>query len=119
DGVTAVSQSLKDATYQTFGVRNQIEVIYNFVNCTTYKPASSPALRETYATEGEKVLIHLSNFRAVKRPADVVEIFFRVQQEIPAVLLMVGDGPERSNAEWRARQHGIDKKVYFLGKQDN
>jgi len=119
DGVTAVSQSLKDATYQTFGVRNQIEVIYNFVNCTTYQPASSTALRETYAPQGEKVLIHLSNFRAVKRPADVVEIFFRVQQEIPAVLLMVGDGPERSNAEWRARQYGIDKTVYFLGKQDN
>jgi L-malate glycosyltransferase len=106
DGVTAVSQSLK-------------EVIYNFVNCEIYKPAGSPELRNLYAPQGERVLIHLSNFRAVKRPADVVEIFFRVQREVPAVLLMVGDGPERSNAEWRARQYSIEKKVYFLGKQDN
>jgi L-malate glycosyltransferase len=119
DGVTAVSQSLKEATYQTFSVRNQIEVIYNFVNCEIYKPAGSPELRNLYAPQGERVLIHLSNFRAVKRPADVVEIFFRVQREVPAVLLMVGDGPERSNAEWRARQYSIEKKVYFLGKQDN
>jgi N-acetyl-alpha-D-glucosaminyl L-malate synthase BshA len=119
DGVTAVSQSLKEATYQTFAVRNEIEVIYNFVNCATYKPAASMKLRNLYAPQGERVLIHLSNFRAVKRPADVVEIFFRVQREIPAVLLMVGDGPERSNAEWRSRQYAIEKKVYFLGKQDN
>jgi len=119
DGVTAVSRYLQDATYKTFAVRNEIEVIYNFVNCDSYQPAGSDGLRERYAPRGEKVLIHVSNFRAVKRPADVVEIFALVQREIPAVLLMVGDGPERSSAEWIARNHLIQEKVHFLGKQDN
>ena len=119
DGVTAVSWYLQDATYKTFAVRNEIEVIYNFVNCDSYQPAGSDGLRERYAPRGEKVLIHVSNFRAVKRPADVVEIFALVQREIPAVLLMVGDGPERSSAEWIARNHRIQEKVHFLGKQDN
>src|SRR5437867_1485243 len=119
DGVTAVSRYLQDATYKTFAVRNEIEVIYNFVNCDSYQPAGSDGLRERYAPRGEKILIHVSNFRAVKRPADVVEIFALVQREIPAVLLMVGDGPERSSAEWIARNHRIQEKVHFLGKQDN
>ncbi len=119
DGVTAVSRYLKDATYKTFAVRNEIEVIYNFVNCDFYKPAGKDGLRERYARAGEKILIHVSNFRAVKRPTDVVEIFARVQREIPAVLLMVGDGPERSSAEWVTRNYGIENRVHFLGKQDN
>jgi N-acetyl-alpha-D-glucosaminyl L-malate synthase BshA len=119
DGVTAVSHFLKDATYKTFGVRRDIEVIYNFVNCDNYKPARDPAMRERFAPHGERVLIHLSNFRAVKRPTDVVEIFERVRRHIPAVLLMVGDGPERSSAEWVVREYGIEKQVYFLGKRDN
>jgi N-acetyl-alpha-D-glucosaminyl L-malate synthase BshA len=119
DGVTAVSHFLKDATYKTFGVEHDIQVIYNFVNCDNYQPARDPALRETFAPKGERVLIHLSNFRAVKRPTDVVEIFERVRRHIPAVLLMVGDGPERSSAEWIVREYGIEKKVHFLGKRDN
>ncbi len=119
DGITAVSQFLKDATYKTFGVSNDIEVVYNFVNCDNYKPAPEQAIRDTYAPAGEKVLIHLSNFRPVKRPTDVVEIFVRVNAEIPSVLLMVGDGPERSNAEWLARHHGVERRVHFLGKRDN
>ena len=119
DGVTAVSQYLKEATVNSFGVKNEITVIYNFVNCDVYVPASNSALRAQYAPHGEKILIHLSNFRAVKRPTDVVEVFSIVQKQLPAVLLMVGDGPERSSAEWVARHNGVDRKVHFLGKRQN
>jgi len=119
DGVTAVSRFLKEATINIIGATNQIEVIYNFVNCDKYKPSTNQELRDYLAPQKEKILIHVSNFRAVKRPTDVVEIFVRVQQQMPAVLLMVGDGPERSNAEWCARNRGVDGKVHFMGKRDN
>jgi L-malate glycosyltransferase len=119
DGVTAVSQYLQEATYRTFGVRNQIEVIHNFVNCDIFKPSNRSDLRARFAPDGQKILIHLSNFRPVKRPVDVVDVFAMVQSKLPAVLLMVGDGPERSNAEWRARDHGIEKSVHFLGKRSD
>jgi N-acetyl-alpha-D-glucosaminyl L-malate synthase BshA len=119
DGVTAVSQFLKEATVNIIGARSDIEVIYNFVNCEKYKPSDNSELREHFAPQNEKILIHVSNFRPVKRPTDVVSIFELVQKEIPSVLLMVGDGPERSNAEWAARNNGIERKVYFLGKQEN
>jgi N-acetyl-alpha-D-glucosaminyl L-malate synthase BshA len=119
DGVTAVSSFLRDATYSSLGVKKEIEVIYNFVNCNVYRPAESSEIRDRFAQPGERILIHLSNFRPVKRPTDVVEIFRRVQGEIPSVLLMVGDGPERGNAEYLARSYGIEKKVHFLGKRDN
>lgn len=119
DGVTAVSHFLREATLRTFGVKKEIEVIYNFVNCDNYKPIENEELRSHYAPNGEKILIHLSNFRPVKRPADVVEVFVRVQSKLPATLLMVGDGPERSSAEWLTRHHGVEKKVHFLGKRDN
>jgi N-acetyl-alpha-D-glucosaminyl L-malate synthase BshA len=119
DGVTAVSRYLRDATLRTFEVKKEIEVVYNFVNCDNYRPTENIELRENYTPNGEKILIHLSNFRAVKRPTDVVEIFRRVQARIPAALLMVGDGPERSSAEWMAREHHLEKKVHFLGKRDN
>lgn len=119
DGVTAVSRYLREATERVIGTRRGIEVIYNFVNCDKYKPTANRDLRSRFAGKNEKILIHVSNFRAVKRPSDVVEIFARVRRCIPASLLMVGDGPERSNAEWRARSHGLEDKVHFLGKQDN
>ncbi len=119
DGVTAVSSFLKDATIKVIGATTNIEVIYNFVNCDKYRAARDSELRSHFAPEGEKILIHVSNFRAVKRPADVVDIFARVRKEIPSILLMVGDGPERSNAEWAAHNHGIEHSVHFLGKQDN
>ena len=119
DGVTAVSHYLKEATINVLGVKNSIEVIYNFVNCDKYKPSTNKDLKDYFAPDGQKILIHVSNFRAVKRPVDVVDIFVRVQKQIPAVLLMVGDGPERSNAEWAARHSGVERKVHFLGKQDN
>ncbi len=119
DGVTAVSKFLKQATQETFGVKNEIEVIYNFVNCDIYHPEPRPELRARFARPGEKILIHLSNFRAVKRTDLVVEIFLRVQKEVPGVLLMVGDGPERSHAEFLAHRYRIENKVHFLGKRDN
>ena len=119
DGVTAVSHFLREATINIIGAKSEIEVIYNFVNCNKYKPSENRELRHSFAPKGEKLLIHISNFRPVKRPTDVVEIFARVQQKIPSILLMVGDGPERSNAEWFARNSGVDQKVHFLGKQEN
>jgi L-malate glycosyltransferase len=119
DGVTAVSRFLKEATINVIGATKEIEVIYNFVNCEKYKPSDNRNLRDHFAPNNERILIHVSNFRPVKRPTDVIDIFERVQREIPAVLLMVGDGPERSNAEWAARNSGIEQKVHFMGKQDN
>jgi L-malate glycosyltransferase len=119
DGVTAVSNYLKEATIHVIGAKHDIEVIYNFVNCDIYKPSVNRDLRNYFAPDGESILIHVSNFRAVKRPADVVRIFLSVQKKLPAMLLMVGDGPERSKAEWYAREAGIEKRVHFLGKQNN
>jgi N-acetyl-alpha-D-glucosaminyl L-malate synthase BshA len=119
DGVTAVSHFLKEATLRVIGASKDIEVIYNFVNCDKYRPLQNEPLRSHFAPDKEKILIHISNFRAVKRPTDVVEIFHQVQEKMPAILLMVGDGPERSNAEWAAKSRGIDQKVHFLGKREN
>ncbi len=121
DGVTAVSNYLREATYRIFGVKNEIRVIYNFVNCDrcSVDPAAADALRRQFAPGGERVLIHLSNFRPVKRPTDVVEVFAHVRSRLPAVLLMVGDGPEKANAEYLARERGLDRCVHFLGKRDD
>jgi len=119
DGVTAVSRYLKDATRDVIGAKKEIEVIYNFVNCEKYRPSPDSALRERFAPAGEPILIHISNFRAVKRPADVVEIFGKVREKIPAALLMIGDGPERGQAERRAREKRLDDCAHFLGKQEN
>ena len=120
DGVTAISNYLRDKTVQEFGVKREIEVIPNFVNCDVYTPLSEEARsngRAQFAEPGEKILLHLSNFRPVKRAVDVVEIFARVAREIPARLILVGDGPDRSQAEWLARKMGIQDRVHFLGKQ--
>ena len=119
DGVTAVSRYLRDATHSIIGTKKDIEVIYNFVNCDKYKPSINHNLKTEFAPHGEKILIHVSNFRPVKRPVDVVKIFSRVQKKVPAVLLMIGDGPERGQAEWEARNCKIDHKIHFLGKQNN
>jgi len=119
DGVTAISQYLKDRTIKEFDVKNHIEVIHNFVNCDIYKRSTEGSkLRIQYADPGEKVLVHLSNFRPVKRVLDVIEIFDRVQKKIPSRLLMVGDGPDRSNAEYLTSKKGIQERVHFLGKHE-
>lgn len=119
DGVTAVSHFLKEATINVIGVRKEIQVIHNFVNCDLYRRSENRELRSRFAPQEESIAIHVSNFRAVKRPADVVDIFARIQQALPAVLLMAGDGPERSKAEWAVRNCGLEDKVHFLGKQEN
>lgn len=119
DGVTAISNYLRERTLREFDVKNHIEVIYNFVNCDLYcRDAGAAERRLEYAPKGERVLVHLSNFRPVKRVTDVVEIFDRVRKQMPAKLLMIGDGPDRSRAEWLAVQKGIHDDVLFLGKQD-
>jgi N-acetyl-alpha-D-glucosaminyl L-malate synthase BshA len=122
DGVTAISSYLRDKTIQEFHPDRHIEVIPNFVNCDVYTPLSAAertAGRARYAAPGEKILMHLSNFRPVKRTADVVRIFSRIARQMPARLLMIGDGPDRSAAEWIAHRKGIQDRVHFLGKQDN
>ena len=119
DGVTAISNYLRDRTVNEFDVKNEINVIYNFVNCDIYNRSSKDAEnRANYADKNERILVHLSNFRPVKRVSDVIEIFDRVQKEVPSRLLMIGDGPDRSRAEWMAHKLGIKDRVNFLGKQD-
>src|SRR5579862_5930111 len=119
DGVTSISKYLKERTVEVFDVETPIEVIPNFVNCDLNERTPEVlARRSDYAKPGEKLLVHLSNFRPVKRVQDVIEIFYRVQKKIPARLLMIGDGPERSRAEWLAVNKGVHNKVDFLGKQD-
>ncbi len=119
DGVTAVSNYLKQETYKVLGAGKKIEVIYNFVNCDKYKPLKDHPLKKCLAPNNEKILIHVSNFRPVKHLSDVVEIFMRVHARIPAVLLMVGDGPERSRTERLVRRYRIEERVHFTGKQAN
>ena len=123
DGVTSISNYLRDKTLQEFGIKNPIEVIPNFVNCDVYKPLDADAretARQRYAGPGEKILVHLSNFRPVKRVLDVVNIFSQVVEHgIAARLLLVGDGPDRSAAEWLAHNLGIQDRVSFLGKQES
>src|SRR6202142_2826534 len=120
DGVTSISNYLREKTVQDFGILRPIEVIPNFVNCDEYKPLGDRRAdaRARYADPAEKILIHLSNFRPVKRILDVIEVFSRVAQVIPARLLMVGDGPDRSSAEWLVNSKGLQSRVQFLGKQE-
>ena len=118
DGITSVSEYLKRATEETFGIRQPIEVITNFVNCDEYCRKPEPAVRAQWAPNGEPILMHLSNFRPVKRVTDVVDIFALVREKLPARLVMVGDGPDRGAAEWTAEKRGVIKDVVFLGKQD-
>ena len=118
DGVTAISHYLRERTLQVFDVKRPVQVIYNFVNCDLYRrDPESEKHRAEYAQADERILVHLSNFRPVKRVPDVVEIFDQVQRQVPARLLMIGDGPDRSTAEWMVRRKGIQDRVHFLGKQ--
>ena len=121
DGVTAISQYLRERTVREFGIPNNIHVIYNFVNCEQYcrqKEKDLTEHRAEYAHHGERILVHVSNFRPVKRITDVIEIFDRVRKKIPSKLLLMGDGPERSPAERLVVQKGIHDDVIFLGKQE-
>jgi N-acetyl-alpha-D-glucosaminyl L-malate synthase BshA len=112
DGITTISKNLQQQTAEVFGVANEIRVIHNFVNCDLYKP-------DPERQPKEKQLIHLSNFRPVKRVLDCIRILKEVLKSTPAHLVMVGDGPERGPAEMLARELKIDRHVTFLGKQDH
>ncbi|HET9180334.1 MAG TPA: N-acetyl-alpha-D-glucosaminyl L-malate synthase BshA [Terriglobia bacterium] len=118
DAVTAISEYLRQTTLKEFGITRPIDVIPNFVNCDVFHPQDKHSRRQDFASHGEKVLAHLSNFRPVKRVMDVVEIFARVRKKIPSKLLMIGDGPDRTSAEWLARDKKISDDVLFLGKQN-
>ncbi len=117
NAVTAISEYLRQMTLKEFDVHRPIEMIPNFVNCDVFQPAKGNSRREEFAPGNEKVLVHLSNFRPVKRVPDVIEIFALVRKEIPAKLLMIGDGPDRATAEWMVHQNGLASAVTFLGKQ--
>lgn len=121
DGVTAISDYLRQQTRENLGIEREIEVIRNFVNCDFYNrdPKLVAHQRPQYADPEEKLLVHLSNFRPVKRATDVVAAFARVSQKVPARLLMIGDGPERSAAEFLAKRLGVADRTDFLGKQEN
>jgi len=119
DGITSISHYLRRETENVFGVSNEIRVIQNFVNCDLYHPDNAKKGAAAYAPGGEKLLIHLSNFRPVKRVLDCIKILAEVRKKVPAHLLMVGDGPERGPAEHLARQLKVDKCVSFLGKQNH
>ncbi|MHB0950112.1 MAG: N-acetyl-alpha-D-glucosaminyl L-malate synthase BshA [Gemmatimonadaceae bacterium] len=119
DGLTAVSRYLQEETFNAFGCTAcRIEVIHNFVDPEVYDRARYPDPFRGQLDGGRRVLMHVSNFRAVKRVCDVVRVFARVAKEIPSVLVMVGDGPERVNAEAEAQALGVTDSVYFLGKLD-
>lgn len=118
DGVTAVSQHLRDTTYGAFDIKREIEVIYNFIDFQRFRKSDKSHFKKALAPDGEKILVHVSNFRKVKRPEDVIHVFEKVLGRLPAKLLMVGDGPERAPLETLCRDLDLQQHVRFLGKQD-
>jgi N-acetyl-alpha-D-glucosaminyl L-malate synthase BshA len=115
DAVTAVSQSLKNDTYKLFGINQEIDVIPNFLN-SEHEPVEAFAeLRREYAEDNERIIIHMSNFRPVKRIIDIIEVFAQVRQSINSKLILLGDGPERSRAEQKCRELNITDHVTFVG----
>jgi L-malate glycosyltransferase len=115
DNVTAVSRYLTEMTVRELGVRRSVETIPNFIDPNRYRPDGASSFAKTLVRDGEAAVIHVSNFRPVKRIRDVLAIFDRIRQKIPARLLLIGDGPERSMAERVARQRGFEDRATFLG----
>ncbi|MEX0813075.1 MAG: N-acetyl-alpha-D-glucosaminyl L-malate synthase BshA [Chitinophagales bacterium] len=118
DGITAVSENLKEETYRHFDIKKDIRVIPNFVDFSRFSKVNKDHFKKAIAPNGEKVLVHVSNFRKVKRVSDVVLAFKEIVKEVPAQLLLIGDGPDRSKVEALCRELGICKDIRFLGKQD-
>jgi N-acetyl-alpha-D-glucosaminyl L-malate synthase BshA len=116
DTVTAVSQSLKADTYRALRVRRPIEVIPNFLDCERHRRIAVPKLRAELSPQGQPVIVHISNFRPVKRVEAVVEIFRRIRAVMPARLLLVGDGPDLGTAQMRIAEHGLERDVEFRGE---
>jgi len=119
NGITSISEFIRERTAEVFGVKDRVRVIPNFVNIETYKPDVAKSGAGQFAPAGDKLLIHLSNFRPVKRVFDCIQILARVRKATPAHLLMAGDGPDRGPAEILARELGVEKHVSFLGKQNH
>jgi len=121
DGITSISQYLKEETERAFSITRHIEVIRNFVNCDVYmrRPEVYERDRQKYAAPEEALFVHLSNFRSVKRATDVVHTFAKVTRELPARLMLIGDGPDCSEAERLAVSYGIKNRIHFLGKQNS
>lgn len=118
DAVTAVSQDLIRETREALDITRDIDLTYNFVDHRVYYPRDSASLRCDYADPSERVLMHISNFRPVKRVGDVVEIFARVNEQVPSKLLLVGEGPDLPKIQGRIQELGLSDRVHFLGKQD-
>lgn len=118
DAVTSVSQSLKDQTYAFFHIEKDIHVIPNFIDFTRFSKKPKEHFKTAIAPQGERILVHTSNFRKVKRVEDVIHVFSRVMEKIPSKLLLIGDGPERMHIEKLCRDLDICDRVTFLGKQD-
>ncbi|MEJ2113303.1 MAG: N-acetyl-alpha-D-glucosaminyl L-malate synthase BshA [Flavobacteriaceae bacterium] len=118
DAVTAVSQSLKEDTMRLFNVTNEIKVIPNFIDSEKGKSLFKDCQREMMANDDEKIITHVSNFRKVKRIEDVIAVFYNIQKELPAKLMMVGEGPEKEPAELLCRKLGIEEKVVFFGNSN-
>jgi N-acetyl-alpha-D-glucosaminyl L-malate synthase BshA len=116
DGVTSVSEDLKRETYAHFDVTRDIEVIPNFIDLDRFKRLKKEHFKTAICPNGEKLLVHTSNFRKVKRVEDVIQVFFEVRKSIPAKLLLVGDGPERDRMERLCRELGTSDDTRFLGK---
>jgi len=119
DGVTSISKYLLDRTIKEFDIKRHIEVIPNFVNCELYSRQPDPELRAAWAPNGESIVMHLSNFRPVKRILDAIQIFALLREKMPAKLVMVGDGPDREAAEQLAQKLKVAEDVLFLGKQND
>lgn len=119
DAVSAVSDSLRQDTYRFFHVKKDIHVIPNFIDFTRFSKQPKEHFKKAIAQAGEKIVVHTSNFRKVKRVDDVVKVFAKVVAQLPAKLLLVGDGPERQNIEQLCRELNIQESVIFLGKQDS
>jgi len=116
DGVTSVSQDLKKETYEFFDIKKQIEVIPNFIDLEKFKKQKKDHFKKAICPDGEALVVHTSNFRKVKRVGDVINVFYNIRKEIPAKLLMIGDGPERTHAEAQCRELNVCDDVRFLGK---
>jgi N-acetyl-alpha-D-glucosaminyl L-malate synthase BshA len=119
DAITAVSNNLRQETYDTFTIEKEIQVIYNFVDVSRFDRKPIDAFRKVLAPDGERIMVHASNFRKIKRVADVIHIFDRVKKQIPSKLLLVGDGPERPMIEELSRDLGICDDIRFVGKQQD
>ncbi|CAH1218323.1 N-acetyl-alpha-D-glucosaminyl L-malate synthase [Paenibacillus plantiphilus] len=119
DAVTAVSNDLIQETRDMLDIVKPIDLTYNFVDKRVYYPRDCASLRNDFVTGNEKILMHISNFRPVKRVSDVIDIFAKVQEQVPSKLLLVGEGPDLPKIQYKIRNMGLEDRVHFLGKQDD